>query len=67
MAFDSGLTGADEGFEARLAAIGSGPVFCYPILTNVEPQEVKANSTLIGIEGMGEVGFAWFQTQVHLS
>lgn len=62
MAFDGLVTGADEGFEAGLVAIGSGVVLGDGVLADGKAQEVKADLALIFVEGMGDVGLAWFET-----
>lgn len=53
MALDSLFTGANERFESWLASIGAGAVFGSGILTDGKTQEIKADLTLMGSEGMG--------------
>ena len=38
-------------------------VFADRVLADGEAQEIEANLTLIGREGVSDMGFGWFQAQ----
>ena len=67
VAFDSLAGWFDECFEARSAPIGAGVVLGNPILTDGKTQKVEPRVAFIDVEGMSDVGFAWFEAQAHFS
>jgi hypothetical protein len=59
-----GFTGFDQGFEAEPLARPVCPTTMRAnwILAHLEAQEGKAAWAVVGQEGMGQLGFARFQT-----
>jgi hypothetical protein len=57
------LTGFDENLETGLTPVGARPILAYPILSDVEAQEIKAYPSFVLLEGVSNPGFLRFETQ----
>ena len=67
MPVDSFLAGCDDGFEAKLFSIRilARSVFSNGVLSDRKAQKIEADFSMVWREGMGNLGFAWFQFQAH--
>ena len=67
MAFDAFLGRSNQRLEIDIALIRPGFVSAHPILSDVEPQEIKPRLALMFVNSVGDMGFDGVELQSDLA